>query len=105
LKHAAYRHIERLSSSRAGIFDESQTEVSADPGQLYFHVDNGSRYPDETRSVFSTPDDAIARAFVIAQELAQEGSWHGSSIVVANDRGQEITRVRIGRWRCFTDSF
>jgi Domain of unknown function (DUF6894) len=82
LKHAAWRHIERLSSSRAGIFDESQAEVLADPDQFYFHVDNGSRYPDETGSVFSTPDDAVARAFVIAQELAQEGSWHGSSIML-----------------------
>jgi len=27
LKHAAWRHIERLSSSRSDIFDESQTEV------------------------------------------------------------------------------
>jgi hypothetical protein len=39
----------------------------------------------------------VAHAFVLAQELAPDESWHGSSILVTNDRGQEITRVRIGR--------
>src|ERR1700730_13546223 len=97
LKHAAWRHIERLSSTRSAIFDLSQTEVSAEGSRFYFHVDNGSRYPDETGSVFSTADDATAHAIVVAQELAQDGSWHGSSIVVTDDRGHEIVRVRIGR--------
>ena len=97
LKHAAWRHIERLSSSRSGIFDESQTEVLAERNRFYFHVDNGSRYPDETGSVFSTADDATAHAIVVAQELAQDSGWHGFSILVTDDRGQEISRVRIGR--------
>src|ERR1700676_1069006 len=97
LKHAAWRHIERLSSPRSAIFDLSQTEVSAEGSRFYFHVDNGSRYPDETGSVFSTADDATAHAIVVAQELAQDGSWHGSSILVTDDRGHEIVRVRIGR--------
>ena len=97
LKHAAWRHIERLSSPKSAIFDLSQTEVSAEGSRFYFHVDNGSRYPDETGSVFSTADDATAHAIVVAQELAQDGSWHGSSILVTDDRGHEIVRVRIGR--------
>ena len=97
LKHAAWRHIERLSSSRSGIFDESQTEVLAERNRFYFHVDNGSRYPDETGLIFSSPDDAMAHAFVIARELAQDSGWHGFSILVTDDRGQEIRRVRIGR--------
>src|ERR1700676_4868985 len=97
LKHAAWRHIERLSSPRSAIFDLSQTEVSAEGSRFYFHVDNGSRYPDETGSVFSTADDATAHAIVVAQELAQDGSWHGSSILVTDARGHEIVRVRIGR--------
>jgi hypothetical protein len=96
LKHAAWRHTERLSS-RSGIFDISQTEVLAEPIRFYFHVDNGSRYPDETGSVFSSSDDATAHAIVLAQELAQDGSWNGSSILVMDDRGQEIVRVQIGR--------
>lgn len=97
LKHAAWRHTERLSSPRSALFDLSQTEVSAEGSRFYFHVDNGSRYPDETGSVFSTADDATAHAIVVAQELAQDGSWHGSSILVTDDRGHEIVRVRIGR--------
>jgi len=96
LKQAAWRHIERLSS-RSDAFDESHTEVLAGQNRFYFDIENGNRYPDKTGSVFSTPDDAVAHAFVIAQELAQDGSWHGSSIVVTDDRGQEITCVRIGR--------
>jgi hypothetical protein len=69
----------------------------ADRSRFYFHVDNGSRYPDETGSVFFTPDDATAHAIVLAQELGQDEGWHGSFILVANDRGQEIVRVQIGR--------
>ena len=44
-----------------------------------------------------TADDATAHAIVVAQGLAQDGSWHGSSILVTDDRGHEIVRARIGR--------
>ena len=74
-----------------------QTEVSAEGNRFYFHIGNGSLYPNETKSVFSTTDEAAAHAFVVAQELAQDGSWNGSSILVMDDRGQEIVRVQIGR--------
>jgi hypothetical protein len=97
LKQAARRHIGRFYSSRTGIFDECLTGVLAEGSRFYFHVDHSSRYPDETGSVFSTPDDAWAHAFVIAQELGQDESWHGSSVLVTDHRGQEITRVRVGR--------
>jgi hypothetical protein len=96
LKQAARRHIERFYSSRTGIFDESLTGVLAEGSRFYFHVDNCSRYPDETGSIFSTPDNARAHAFVIAQELGQDESWHGSSVLVTDHRGQEITRVLVG---------
>jgi hypothetical protein len=97
LKHAARRRIKRFFSSRTGIFDESQTDMVTERSRFYFHVDNGIRYPDETGSVFSTPDEATAHAWVLAQELAQDEGWHESSILVTDDRGQEIIRVRIGR--------
>jgi hypothetical protein len=96
LKQATQLHIERFSS-RTHAFDKPGTEVLAAGSRFYFHIVNGSRYPDETGSVFSTTDDAVAHAFVLAQELAQDDSWHGSSILVTNDRGQEITRVEIVR--------
>ena len=70
LKQAAWRHIERLSSPRSAIFDLSQTEVSAEGSRFYFHVDNGSWYPDETGSVFSTADDAMAHAIVDSRKMA-----------------------------------
>ena len=65
--------------------------------RFYFHIVNGSRYPDETGSVFYRTGDAVAHAFVLAKELAQDDSWHGSSILVTDDQGQEITRVEIVR--------
>jgi hypothetical protein len=96
LKHAARRHIERISSPRSA-FELSQAEISAEGSRFYFHVDNGSRYPDKTGSVFSTADDATAHAIVVARELAQDGSWLGSVILVTDDQGHEIVPVRIGR--------
>jgi len=98
LKHAAWRHIKRFPSG-LDEFDEAQTRVLAKRSRFYFHVDNSNRYPDETGSIFSTPDDARAHAFVLAQELAQDESWHGSSILVTDDRGREIGRARVCPWR------
>jgi hypothetical protein len=96
LKHAAWRHVERLSLSRSGMLDESHTEVLTERNQFYFHVDNGSRYPDETGSAFSSSDDAVA-CFCYCPGTRARSGWHGFSIVVTDDRGQEIIRVRIGR--------
>jgi hypothetical protein len=95
LKRAAGYHIERLNSG-AHANDKPGTEVLAKGGRFYFHVDNGGRYPDETGSVFATSEEATAHAFTIARQLAQDSSWHGSSVLVTNARGQQITRVRIG---------
>jgi hypothetical protein len=96
LQQAAQRHIERFSSG-IHVFEKPGTEVLAAGSRFYFHIVNGTRYPDETGSVFSTIGDAVAHAVVLAQELAQDESWQGSSILVTNDRGQEITRVEIVR--------
>src|SRR5258708_1876657 len=68
LKDAARRYIERFASLRSGTFDEPLAAVRAEGSRFYFHVDNKSRYLDETGSVFSTPDDARAHAFLIARE-------------------------------------
>jgi hypothetical protein len=96
LKHAARRHIGPFSSRIDGL-DESRTGVLAEGRRFYFHVDNGRRYPDETACVFSTPGDATAHAFVLAQELAQDESWHGFYILVTDEREREIARVRMGQ--------
>lgn len=97
LAQAARRHAERFSSPKPCMSGEPRTEILAEGIRSYFHIGNGTRYPDETGSVFSTPEDAAAHALVLARELAQDDSWHGSSILVTDDRGQEISRVRIGR--------
>jgi hypothetical protein len=96
LKHAARRHIGPFSSRIDGL-DESRTGVLAEGRRFYFHVDNGRRYPDETACVFSTPGDATAHAFVLAQELAQDESWHEIYILVTDEREREIARVRMGQ--------
>jgi hypothetical protein len=96
LRRAAGRNVERLRST-IGTRHEPATEISADSSRFYFHIDNGTRYADETVSVHSTPDQAEAHALAIARELAQDDSWHGSSVLVTNARGRPIARVRIGR--------
>jgi hypothetical protein len=96
LRRAAWHYVERLVSEIEA-HREPGTEVLVSGMRYYFHIDNGSRYPDETGSVFSTPDEAAAHAFAIARELAQDASWHGYSVFVTDDRKQQITRVRIGR--------
>jgi hypothetical protein len=96
LKDAARRYIERFASLRTGIFDEPLAGVTAEGSRFYFHVENNSRYPDKTGSVCSTSDEARSHAFVIARELGQDQGWHGSLVVVTDDRGQEIARVQVG---------
>jgi hypothetical protein len=96
LKRAVRHHIERLGS-KVDADDKPGTQILAEGSRLYFHIDNGRRYPNETGSVFSTSDEATAHAFAVAQELAQDGSWHGYSVRVTDERGLQITKVRIGR--------
>ena len=55
------------------------------------------QYLDQTGSVFSFPNKAIAQASVIAAELAQDGSWDAASIYVMDEHGNEIALVPIRR--------
>jgi hypothetical protein len=96
LRRAAEHTIERLHST-IGARHEPAAELSADGSRFYFHIDNGTRYEDETGSVHSTPDQAAVHALTIALELAQDDSWHGSSVLVTDAQGRQIARVRIGR--------
>jgi len=96
LRRAAERNVEHLRQT-IGARQEYATELSPGSSRFYFHIDNGKRYADETGSLHSTPDQAEAHALAIAQELAQDDSWHGSSVLVTDARGRLIARVRIGR--------
>jgi hypothetical protein len=62
LAQAARRHAERFSSPKPGMSGELRTEILAEGSRFYFHIGNGTRYPDETGSIFSTPEDAAAHA-------------------------------------------
>src|SRR5258708_7529681 len=96
LRRAAEHNVERLRST-IGACHEPTTEISADSSRYYFHIDNGTRYADETGSVHSTQDQSAPHALAIACELAQDDSWQESSILVTDARGRPIARVRIGR--------
>jgi hypothetical protein len=95
LRRAAEHNVEH-SRSTIGARHEPAAELSADGSRFYFHIDNGTWYADETGSVHSTPDQAAAHALTFARELAQDDSWHGSSVLVTDARGRQIARVRIG---------
>ena len=96
LRRAAERSVEHLRPT-IGARHEYATELSPDSTRFYFHIDAGAWHADETGYLHSTPDQAAAHALAIAQELAQDESWHGSSVVVTDARGRPIARVRIGR--------
>jgi uncharacterized protein DUF6894 len=96
LRRAAVRNVEHLRSTLVS-HHESAAELSAHGNRFYFHIDNGVWYADEAGSVHSTPDQAAAHALTIARELAQDGSWHGSLVLVTDARGRLISRVRVGR--------
>lgn len=96
LRRAAERNVEHLRPT-IGARHEYATELSPDSSRFYFHIDNGTWYADGTGSLHSTPDQATAHALAIAQELAQDDSWHGSSVVVTDARGRQMARVRVGQ--------
>jgi hypothetical protein len=98
LKRAALCHVEQLAPSDDEKLEPPLMDMRSACGKsYYFHVRNGSQYPDETGSVFATPGEAIAHAAVLVGELAHEGDWGGFSIHVVNEHGKEIARVPILR--------
>lgn len=96
LRHAALRHVEHLAPPRWKPVGQSQTKAAAGANRYYFHIENGSRYPDGTGSDFSSFEDAMANGVALARELAEDGTWHGFYVVVADRQGREIGRIRIG---------
>jgi hypothetical protein len=96
LKRAALSHVGQLAPSNGEVLDPPMTDMgSGRKENYYFHIRNGSQYPDENGSVFATPGEAIAHAAVLVGELAQEGDWGGFSIHVVNEHGKEIARAPI----------
>jgi hypothetical protein len=52
LTQAAQRHAERFPLPTPDTSGDHRTEILAGASRFYFHVDNGSRYPDEAGSFF-----------------------------------------------------
>jgi hypothetical protein len=50
---------------------------------------------DETGEEFSTREEAIARASVLAVELAKEGGWSGYAVTVTDEDGVVIARLPV----------
>jgi PAS domain-containing protein len=86
--------------SRFMTWKSRQPDVgNANGGSRYcFHVSNGreAMFADENGGYFLTVDKAVAYACTIARELAVDTSWLGFAILVQDEDGNQIARVRIG---------
>ena len=85
------RQMERLFGST----QSKPNEVSARRIRYYFHVSNGGQFLDETGEEFSTREEAIARASVLAAELTKEGDWSGYAITVTDEDGATVARLPV----------
>ncbi|MGZ3321911.1 MAG: DUF6894 family protein [Xanthobacteraceae bacterium] len=65
---------------------------AVDGVRYYFHV---GQYPDKTGKVFSTREEAIAYASVLAHELAQDKGWSGSVISVTDEDARVIAQISV----------
>jgi len=92
LRSAMLRQMERLSHSNHPQPNPKAIERGT---RYYFHVSNGSQFFDETGEEFSTREEAVARASVLAAELAKEGDWGGYAITVTNEDGATVAQLRV----------
>ena len=93
LSSAIHRHMERLFGS---LPTESARATVAEGARYFFHIKNGSEYPDQTGGVFANHEEAMAHASVLAAELKQDEDWVGSAICVADERGRLVARIQVG---------
>jgi hypothetical protein len=65
--------------------------------QFFFHI-RSTVIKDETGDHLADAEEAMARAAVIAKELADDdGQWRGLSVEVVDQHGREVGRVPIAR--------
>jgi len=63
--------------------------------QIFFHI-RATVINDETGDHLTDAEEAMARAAVIAQELADDaGQWRDLSVEVVDEHGTEVGRVPI----------
>ncbi|WP_439363445.1 DUF6894 family protein [Bradyrhizobium sp. DASA03005] len=93
LRYAARCYLDRLNAGQP--LSDLQTRKPAEGGRFFFHIENGTNYPDQSGGVFLSPLHAAERGLTIARELARDGGWSGYSVVVTDERGRTITRIPI----------
>jgi hypothetical protein len=92
LMSAMLRQMERLFGSAQS---KPNPKVSARRIRYYFHASNGGQFLDETGEEFSTRDEAIARASVLAAEPTKERDWSGYAITVTDEDGATVARLPV----------
>ena len=92
LRSAMLRQMERLFGSTQS---KPNPKVSARRIRYYFHVSDGGQFLDETGEEFSSREEAIARASVLAAELTKEGYWSGYAITVTDENGAMVARLPV----------
>jgi hypothetical protein len=92
LRSAMLRQVERLFGPTQS---KPNPKVSARRIRYYFHVGGGGQYLDETGEEFSSREEAIARASVLAAELTREGDWSGYAVTVTDEDGAMVARLPV----------
>jgi hypothetical protein len=92
LGSATLRHIERLAVTKRG---KLEPEVLSGGTRFYFHVKNGTQYPDATGKAFVSRREAVAHAAVLAAELAQDGDWYGFVVSVTDACGRVVAEIPV----------
>lgn len=95
LSTAMQRHMEWSVSSAGYLLNLSQR-----PWLMvritFFHIKNGSEYPDRTGAVFANHEEAMAHASILAAELKQDVDWEGFVICVTDERERLVAHVQAG---------
>ena len=92
LRSTMLRQMERLFGQTQS---KPNSKVSARRIRYYFHVSNGGQFLDETGEEFSSREEAIAHASVLATELTKEGDWSGYAITVTDEDGATVARLPV----------
>jgi hypothetical protein len=92
LNLATLRHLENLFGAER---DDNHTKIMTEGARYYFHVTSGERYPDQMGQVFSTPEEAIAHASIVATELAQDKGLGGFVVSLTDERGRVLANIPV----------
>ena len=92
LRSAMLRQMERLFGPTQS---KPNPKVRGRRIRYYFHVSNGGQFLNETGEEFSSREEAIARAAVLAAELTKEGDLSGYAITVTGEDGAMVARLPV----------